>query len=906
MNQVTKSLEEITTRYSIFEKDQVLTHDQLNSVASYFDDQTRLTRIKLLGVGIICGLRVSMQSGNVILTKGVGVSTDGDLLYATDTVFDRFKIYDESNPVYGPFYVNNNIIKLFELVPQGTTDTRATALSSFGTQPGKSLSQMAALLFMEGYVKDEDLCTGTDCDNLGKDCVNTMKLLLVEKSSVELLKKSTMTPHQAASALSEIVADRPLFAPSIASPAQLATVYRTACNTIHGKLASELPKLYSNCSAFLGDVFASDPASGWIAKLATFKASFAASDSGIQYYYDFLKDLVETYNHFRELLFGDTTWCCPDTETFPKHLLLGDVDPGTVLSENRTGFYPSPLVSRTVEQLDHAQFLAKKVDTLIQTFQVPPSTSAIRITPSRFEGDPLDERAIPYYYQVNTTIPIQKSWNYRLSRRGMDAFNYSYNAKAYGAQGGAANPFGAQIGRFLFFRIEGHIGKDVAQAIQDIESEITSKNLPLKVHSVLLGTDKTKIVKKPGIRYSDLHRFHYLLRQDAYHQLDNVAQFSGTFKGRIDDAVTAGIVTNSPADNDGVAVKDIAAEKHATVTNKALAAQTKLNRPYSQFKGDSSWKADLNDAMKASGEFKYNLAKVVKTEFATPFDSLISNTQILWLDWLDDIVKTKEDKEDDKLLFSQFLSQNPGIEHFAGVTRGGTFVLVYDASKNVVADFMLPYYCSETAEQEAEEPPLASPGLKPGWIVDNGININPSREKFVTGKLDAFMKDTIDPKINVQKDNFEFFKESMNTVAGVFGSATAGGIKTGGTRLTDDFLDAAVTQTLGEQRKLELLRQKAGNPALPREIREKYAEQAKKSEADLAKCVLDTAEYISDAGISVAKGSDGFKAMTEIASTMGAVTDTEVKKPLTEGLLNLQSRTRDDELRSMLEGMVNL
>jgi hypothetical protein len=154
--------------------------------------------------------------------------------------------------------------------------------------------------------------------------------------------------------------------------------------------------------------------------------------------------------------------------------------------------------------------------------------------------------------------------------------------------------------------------------------------------------------------------------------------------------------------------------------------------------------------MKASGEFKYNLAKVVKTEFTTPFDSLISNTQILWLDWLDDIVKTKEGKEDDKLLFSQFLSQNPGI-----------------ASKNVVADFMLPYYCAETAEQEAEEPPLASPGLKPSWIVDNGININPSREKFVTGKLDAFMKDTIDPKINVQKENFEFFKESMNTVAGV-------------------------------------------------------------------------------------------------------------------------------------------
>jgi hypothetical protein len=173
------------------------------------------TRIKLLGVGIVCGLRVSVRSGKVNLTKGAGVSTDGDLLYAADTVFDKFKIYDESNPVYGPFYVNNSIIKLFEMVPQGTTDTRATALSSFDAQAGSSLSNMAAVLFMEGYVKDEDLCTGTDCDNLGKDRVNTMKLLLIEKPSVELLKKSIATPNQAASALSEIVADRPLFAPRL-------------------------------------------------------------------------------------------------------------------------------------------------------------------------------------------------------------------------------------------------------------------------------------------------------------------------------------------------------------------------------------------------------------------------------------------------------------------------------------------------------------------------------------------------------------------------------------------------------------------------------------------------------------------------------------------------------------------
>ena len=115
MNSVLKSLEEITTGYSVFEKDQVLTHDQLNSVPNYFDDQTRLTRVKLLGVGIVCGLRVSAQVGNVNVTKGAGLTSDGDLLYlAADTVFDKFKLYNESNPVYGPFYVEGSMIKVYE------------------------------------------------------------------------------------------------------------------------------------------------------------------------------------------------------------------------------------------------------------------------------------------------------------------------------------------------------------------------------------------------------------------------------------------------------------------------------------------------------------------------------------------------------------------------------------------------------------------------------------------------------------------------------------------------------------------------------------------------------------------------------------------------------------------------
>src|SRR5262245_10487419 len=102
---VLRSLDAITTGYTVFEKDQVLTEQQLNSLVSYLDDQDRLTRVTLLGVGIACGLRPSAAGASVRVSKGVGVTTDGDLLtLSADTTFDRFKPYDETAPKYDPLY----------------------------------------------------------------------------------------------------------------------------------------------------------------------------------------------------------------------------------------------------------------------------------------------------------------------------------------------------------------------------------------------------------------------------------------------------------------------------------------------------------------------------------------------------------------------------------------------------------------------------------------------------------------------------------------------------------------------------------------------------------------------------------------------------------------------------------
>ena len=79
---INTKLVDISTQYSKFNKNQVLTETQLNGFLDYFDDQDRLTRTSLSGVGIVCGFKVNYnpEDHSVVVTQGRGVTTDGDLV----------------------------------------------------------------------------------------------------------------------------------------------------------------------------------------------------------------------------------------------------------------------------------------------------------------------------------------------------------------------------------------------------------------------------------------------------------------------------------------------------------------------------------------------------------------------------------------------------------------------------------------------------------------------------------------------------------------------------------------------------------------------------------------------------------------------------------------------------------
>jgi hypothetical protein len=902
---ITRSLDAISTRYTVFEEDQVLTHGQLNDLAGYLDDQDRLTRVSLLGVGIVCGLRVALEGERVTVSKGVGVTTDGDLIHLpADRTFDRFKAYDKSAPVYAPFYRGEEMLPVFELVEERMRDDRAARLGDFATQSGLRLDDMAALLLMESYVEDDDLCSGDDCDNLGQGAIHSVKVLLIGKNDLAALRENLATLDQVARSLPEVFADRPLISSGTKTASELAGLYRTACSNIHDQIVRAIRAGAGHFS----DLTRLDPAQ-WIGVLEAIRNLFARGGLGIQYYYDFLKDVAETWNALRDLLFNETTVCCPDFGAFPKHLLLGGLEDEA--REHRTGFYPSPLTGRTAGERDHAAFLAGKLDAMIRTFKLPAAGGEIRVTPSRCEDRSLEERAIPYYYEVNERLPIHRSWSWILTRRGRETSNYSYNADSYNP-GAVARHLTTQIGRYDFFRVEGHLGHNVSRAVSSLEAEIRGKNLPFQVRAVALAPDRTGVKVKPPIRYNDLHRFHYLLRQDLVSQLEDSKRFSGSFKQQIEEAVDSNLVSGQQA-TAGRSPKDVAAPKDAAVAASADSATGKLSRKYTAYVADRTWEADVKTLLTNAGEFKADLGNFVKTEFTTPFDSVIASNRPLWLSWLDTIIQVKEEKEDEKLLFMNFLKQHPGLEHFAGVVRGGTLILVYDTNETVVADFMLPYVCCDFPEEEPEEPKLDKPPVKPPFILEKGVKVIPPLDDYLKVTLADFRKE-IEPQwkrdIQIEKDYVNVFKDSIKMMGDVF-TAIPRTPDLSGVRdlenVTDPFLDIMLRDFRLRVEKMEFLREETLKPNADSERQRALESQFREAEAAVAAGAAETTRAVANAKMDVKPGTEGFRALAAVSEGVGRISNQEalerVKRELTG---TAGGRNTSPELKGVLNNILKI
>ncbi len=484
-------LTEITTQYNTFVDDQVLTKDQLNSFISYFEDQDRLSRIFLSGVGIVCGFQLKLNSSkpSVTITQGAGVTTDGDLINLRESIpgsirksidlkemeFSWVKKFEDSYANYRFFkrleVVDGSVqevpIEMWEILPENVEGSNALGTVS-------DLQKKVVLLYLESYPKEGDLCTAIDCDNQGTEQVARLRVLLVSKTDADFILSldSIFSKHNVVNSyfnLPDVAVRRVVLNQlNTSNYNELKRAYHLALNSdgLVTNLTNGISKLVKDFGALLQLNISNSNLTLYLGALKGI-ANFSAYNVpfNVQYRYDFIKDVVDTYNEIKTMLLSLKEECCPDINAFPKHLMLGSLDEIQEEVQNyRHGFYKSPVLNGGEDLVKQCRSLVFRLFQLVLQFQT--KSGDIKITPSNKLPD-LGQRAIPFYYNIQDEF--LNHWNSEKTEKHKANTNLSYHTDLLSIAPQVQEPLVFNIDRFDFLRIEGHQGKDYKAALEEIE-----------------------------------------------------------------------------------------------------------------------------------------------------------------------------------------------------------------------------------------------------------------------------------------------------------------------------------------------------------------------------------------------------------------------------------------------------
>lgn len=539
-------LPEINREYSTFRNNQVLTAEQLNRFIRYLDGQQRLSRVLLNGVGIVCGLnlRYDPEEEHVILSPGCGVTTDGDLLYTEETaIYPYFRKFTDDNARYALFRSEEEQIELWEL-RTGEEDSNKE-LREFATESASDsgLSDMVALLYLESFSREPDLCTALDCDNLGLQKLARQRVLMVHKEDVDTiiqrddtLARAFNTPLPERYKLPRLRLKRPLLdEDNTERPVQLHDAYREAVRDMQEQLNGALRTLYRKYHHLLDPEGETD-VEQWI--ISWYSSGNESYEPYFQYRYDAIKDVVHTYEELRTLLLDITVQCMPSFGAFPRHLMLGRLtapeEPAS--AKYRHLYYPSPAHEQKEHALGRAKTLFRRIDALLSSYRVPEpddDPENIRITPAPGKANaPLSGHPIPYYYKP---LEVFRYWSYEQNRYSKKAAIHSYHAReildhaAPDHLGGLekdeiARPLNYDLDGFDFFRIEGHQGRYWHEVMEHLISLKKQKNLPFDVIALKMG-DIEEDIEDYGCRFEDLEAILKAWETELQCKLANVTRF---------------------------------------------------------------------------------------------------------------------------------------------------------------------------------------------------------------------------------------------------------------------------------------------------------------------------------------------------------------------------------------------
>lgn len=391
--------------YPAFEANQVLSNEHLNQLFAYLDEQERLTRTNLIGIGIVCGLEptAAEDGASMRISKGVGVTSEGYLIvwpdaaplewYRPYTVPERLPYHefeDRTGASPQPF-------PLWELTPDRNNDPDAARLSRdflTGTnQPEGEDDEKILVLFLECLAEDNRNCTPNSCADKGSTVTATVRPLLVRRQDIDLLLERIRNLGPATEAyftLAESMSTR-LGLPTVRLPRfdvaatglnSTASVFdafqRVLSQPVVTGVASALQAAYDAFRPLLPD-FDTSP----FANLPTewtflYDGSIATTNRYLwyQYYFDHLDTIIQAYDEFRLRGLEVLGLCCPDSRLFPRHLMLANMGENPPGYDYRNTFVPSPLFTRQLGAIQELRRLFQRIVLLVRNLELPPNVGS--------------------------------------------------------------------------------------------------------------------------------------------------------------------------------------------------------------------------------------------------------------------------------------------------------------------------------------------------------------------------------------------------------------------------------------------------------------------------------------------------------------------------------------------------
>ena len=694
----------INNIYPIFEADQVLSQKHLNKLVTYLEEQDRVSRTNLIGMGIVCGLEINKPNNTTInISCGTGVSSVGYLIsldaseythYKETTILENFlnpdiEPHDYLGDIYDYSSVYNPFKDCFELLKNDSEDEGKEPLTA------AFLEDKIVMLLLEVSLIDKKNCDTTNCDDKGKALKFKLRPLLVDKELIdeEIFDLDSCTTNYFETipvpkynvTKTNLVTGNQVLDQFYSLITSIKQNVNTAIKAVHNYYKSDFDSLPNYSSLFQ--------------VINKIDAIQAENSNGIyiQYVWDWVCDLVATHKEIVVFNTCNPAVCCLDMGKFPFHVLLGSAKYSTLeieadddFQKYRTHFIKTGVfVEEEKSKKQELKSLLEKLIHQVNNFDINSGLveqEGIKITPSVLGNYTLSQKAIPYYY--DDIVSLHKKWSSEKNQKNKSDEILSYYSKKYNTSDDfVINPLKYDNEPYNFYRIEGHIGRNYIEGLTDIISQQKLNRLPFKVVALnaLSFLNKEIDISKHSGDWQALELDYDLAKIKVYNITEHVINWITVNKTKlIENSLMAEVTINN--------LKDILTQSRNLLKENLQEFLPEYEGFFNVFKELNNLfllhrfcilLANQNELSDLAEDLIDHLDEINSLFLEDPFTVIFEEAHRRW-------------KEEYKEIFlSKFLEKHSGINHKSGVPKGGTFIIVYTDSSIFKRKLIIKGHISE-------------------------------------------------------------------------------------------------------------------------------------------------------------------------------------------------------------------